>query len=183
MKEMSSIIKNYYSHFKRYLNDNGLITDILAKLIITFGVVLIIAGIYLMIVNPNVSSQANVGTQTPVATVAWVPGIPFFAGDLANVNAIVVGSVSWILGVDLLLVGMGLWVRHRFARLAAIMTFSLAAFFQFIQFLLFGILGSPTSLVELGVNALLVFLLLTKFDAQKTQPTIGTAIKLETTPA
>jgi hypothetical protein len=122
---MSNTIKNFYTRIKGYLSNESLITDIVAKLIITFGVVLIIAGLYLMIVNPVVSTQANVSTQSPVATIEWIPGIPFYIGDLANVNAIVVGSVSWILGVDLLLVGMGLWGRHKIARFAAIIIWNL----------------------------------------------------------
>lgn len=155
---------------KGYLSDQTLITDVVAKLTLTFGVVLIVSGLYLMIVNPSASSQvaqSNQGVQSAVAAVEWIPGIPFYVGDLSNVGAIMVGSVSWILGVDLLLVGLGLWVRHRLARLAAIIIFGLAAFFQFVQFLFLGVLGSPISVIELFVDGAIVYCLFSKFDSGK----------------
>ena len=120
-----------------------------------------------MIVNPSASVQTN-GAQAAVSTSDWIPGIPFYIGALTNVNAIIVGSVSWILGVDLLLVGLGLWVRHRLARSAAIMIFALAALFQFVQFLLFGAIGSPISLVELFVDGTFAYFLFSKFDTRTT---------------
>jgi len=153
---------------KGYLSDRTLITDLVAKLTITCGVVLIVSGLYLMIVNPSASSQvalSNQGVQSAVSAVDWIPGIPFYVGGLSNVGAITVGSVSWILGVDLLLVGLGLWVRHWLARLAAITIFGLAAFFQFIQFLLLGVIGSPISVIELFVDGAIVYCLFSKFDS------------------
>ena len=155
---------------KGYLSDRTLITDLVAKFTITFGVVLIVSGLYLMIVNPSASShvaQSSQNVQSAVAAVDWIPGIPFYVGELSNVGAVSVGSVSWILGVDLLLVGLGLWVRHRLARLAAITIFGLAAFFQFIQFLLLGVVGSPISVVELFVDGAIVYCLFSKFDSGK----------------
>jgi hypothetical protein len=99
--------------------------------------------------------------------VAWIPGIPFIIGDLTSLSAaITIGSVFWIIGIDMLLVGLGLWTRHRFVRLAAILLFSLAAFFQFIEFLFFGVLGSSLSVVELCVDVVLVYFLFSKFDAK-----------------
>ena len=153
---------------KNYLSDRTLITDLLAKLIITFGVVLIVGGLYLIITGASVSTQVaqtNLAAKSAVSTVDWIPGIPFYIGDLANVSVTAIGLVSWILGIDLLLVGLGIWVRHPLARLAALMIFTLAAFFQFVQFLLLGILGSPISIIELCVDGVIVYFLLSKFDS------------------
>jgi hypothetical protein len=168
---MSQGTKNYFSpltdsvnEIRKYLSDRALITDLTAKLVITFGVVLIIGGFYLMITDPSGSTQA---AQTIVSVVNWVPGIPFYIGELANSSASIVGLVSWFVGLDLLLVGLGLWIRHRLARFTALIIFVLAAYFQFIQFLYFGFLGAPTSIIELCVDAILVYFLLSKFDSQK----------------
>lgn len=162
---MANIIKKYFFALKKYLSDRAFITDLVTKLVITFGVVLIVSGLYLMIVNPGASAQVN-GAQQAISASDWIPAIPFYIGALTNVSAIAVGSVSWILGVDLVLVGLGLWVRHRFARLAAIMIFALAAFFQFVQFIYLGAMGSPISLVELFIDATFAYLLFSRFDAQ-----------------
>lgn len=173
---MADVLKNYFSKFKEYLADETLITDLLSKVTITFGVILIIGGLYLMIINPITSTQATQLSQTAkstVNTVSWIPGIPFNFDDLANFTSITVGSVSWILGVDMLLVGLGLWVRHRLARLAAIILFSLAALFQFIQFLFLGAIGSPMSIVDLCIDGLFVYLLFSKFDKQSIAEKVG----------
>ena len=97
---MADVLKNYFSKFKEYLADETLITDLLSKVTITFGVILIIGGLYLMIINPITSTQATQLSQTAkstVNTVSWIPGIPFNFDDLANFTSITVGSVSWIL--------------------------------------------------------------------------------------
>jgi hypothetical protein len=62
-----------------------------------------------------------------------------------------------MLGLDILLVGLGLWVRHRGARWVGVTIFGLAAFFDFVQFLLFGLLGAPGSSIELIVNSLILW--------------------------
>jgi hypothetical protein len=151
--------------------DKGLVTEIIAKLVITFGVVLIVGGLYLMIANPNAPTlnQTSSGSQTLLFGVEWIPGIPFYTGDLANLSSVISGSAYWIVGANLLLVGLGLWARHKLARLAAIIVFSLAAFFQFIQFLLFGVLGSPLSIVELSIDLAFVYFLFSKFDFNVSQ--------------
>jgi hypothetical protein len=154
---------------KAYLSDRSLIASLLAGFIITFGVVLIVGGLYLMITDPRNSAQV---AQTSLAKSAvfifdWIPGIPFYVGDLADVSLTAIGLVLWILGIDFLLIGLGLWVRHRLARLAALMIFGLAAFFQFVQFLLLGILGSPTSIIELSIDGTFAYLLFSRVDPRK----------------
>jgi len=156
----------------KYLTNRTLTIDVLARIIITLGVVLIVSGLYLMIKDASASTQVaqtNLA-KSAVSAMDWVPGIPFYIGDLANASVTVIGLVSWILGVDLLLVGLGVWVRHRLARLAALVIFGLAAFFQFVQFLLRGILGSPISIVELCADGVIVYFLLSRFDSADDSP-------------
>jgi lysylphosphatidylglycerol synthetase-like protein (DUF2156 family) len=158
-----------FREIKDRFSDRPLVTDLTAKLVITFGVVLIVGGLYLMMTDPGASTQAvqtSLAVKTAVSTVNWVPGIPFYIGDLGSLSASTVGLVSWFVGLDLLLVGLGLWVRHKVARFTALIIFVLAACFQFIQFLQFGILGAPTSVLEFCVDGILVYFLFSKFDSQ-----------------
>jgi lysylphosphatidylglycerol synthetase-like protein (DUF2156 family) len=136
-------------------------------IIITAGMVLIVSGLYLMIKDASALTQVAQTNlvKSAVSAADWIPGIPFYVGDLANASISVIGLVSWILGIDLLLVGLGVWVRHRLARLAALVIFGLAAFFQFVQFLLLGILGSPISIIELCVDGIIVYCLISRFDS------------------
>jgi lysylphosphatidylglycerol synthetase-like protein (DUF2156 family) len=133
----------------------------------TIGVVLIVSGLYLTI-KDTIASTQDVRTnlaKSAVSALDWIPGIPFYVGDLAKASITVIGLVSWILGIDLLLVGLGVWARHRLARFAALVIFGSAAFFQFVQFLLLGILGSPISIIELCVDGVIVYFLLSRFDS------------------
>jgi hypothetical protein len=167
-KSYLSELNSYILKFKKYINDRTLITDLLTKLIITFGVVLIIGGLYLMITDPGASTQVaqtNSAAQSVVSTMEWIPGIPFLISSLVNVGATAIGLVSWILGIDFLLVGLGFWVRNRIARLIGLMIFILAAFFQFVQFLYFGILGSSTSIIEFLVDGIFVYFLFSRFES------------------
>lgn len=151
---------------KTFIDNKIAVTDILSISIITFGVVLVVAGLFLMITDVMIPSQTT-STKFGVATLSFLPGVPFSVGDLANSSLSVLGLVSWIVGMDLVLVGLGLWVRHKLARFVALTIFSLSMIFQFVQFLLSGILGSPTSVVQIVVNGLVVFLLFSRFDFEK----------------
>jgi hypothetical protein len=139
----------------------------LAGIIITAGMVLIVCGLYLMIKDASASSQAvrTNFAKSAVSTLDWIPGIPFYVGDLSKVSITVIGLVSWVLGVDLLLVGLGVWARHQFARFVALVIFGLAAFFQSVQFLLLGFIGSPISIIELCIDGIIVYSLLSRFDS------------------
>jgi hypothetical protein len=109
-------------------------------------------------------AQTNLA-KSAVYAEDWIPGIPFYIGDLAKNSITVIGLVSWILGIDIFLIGLGIWVRHQLARFAALIIFGSAAFFQFVQFLLLGILGSPISVMELCVDGVIIYCLLSRFDS------------------
>lgn len=161
-KQYFSPVTDSISKLRKYLSDRILITDLVAKLVITFGVVLLIGGLYLMINGAGVTNQA---AQTLVSTVDWVPGIPFSVSSLTNVGASTVGLVSWFIGLDLLLVGLGLWIRHGLARFTAVIIFALSACYEFIQLLFLGIIGAPASIVQLCLDAILVYVLFSRFDS------------------
>jgi lysylphosphatidylglycerol synthetase-like protein (DUF2156 family) len=170
MIKMSASVKDFFSPFvdlvsklRKYLSDRVLVTDLITKLVITFGVVSLIGGVLLMITGAGASAQT---TQSTVSAFNWIPGTPFSMNNLSNSSVSTIGLASWLVGLDLLLVGLGLWVRHKLARLAAMIIFVLAACFQFVQFIRFGALGAPSSVLQLFVDVIFVYFLFSKFDSK-----------------
>lgn len=155
----SEFKKNFVTKIEKYTSNRVIVTDVLSKLVMTFGVVLIIGGLYLMLFNSGTSPESS---MLAVSTLGWIPGIPFSVGDLSQRGTSVVGLASWVIGVDLLLVGLGFWVRNKLARFIGMAIFMLATIFQFIGFLYAGIIGSPSSAVGFCVNGVLVFFLFSR---------------------
>ena len=148
-----------------YLGNEALAWNVLSTLVIAAGIVLLIGGLFLMFADSNPTQTGSSLPSHSVASImSIIPGIPFYMGDLTQSGTDIIGLASWIVGLDLLLIGLGLWVRHRLAQLAAMSVFTLAAYFNFIQFLLNGLLGSPTSVFEMSVDILLLYILVTRFQ-------------------
>ena len=125
-----------------------------------------------MILAPGASNQSVQTTEAArsvIETTSWIPGLPFFVSDIAGCSITAIGLVSWVMGINLLLTGLGLWIRHNLARLVALVIFSISAVIQFAQFLLLGIVGSPYSIVLLILNAAIAYFLFTKFDSRITE--------------
>ena len=159
--------KKFLTRARKHLNNRELITNILSYLIITLGVVLIVGGLYLIILDPSASGQSvqtNVAGRSVIDTTAWIPGVPFFVSDIASCSITAIGLVSWLMGINLLLTGLGLWIRHRLARLVALGIFSISSVIQFAQFLLLGMIGSPYSIVLFIFNSTIAYFLFTRFD-------------------
>jgi hypothetical protein len=158
----------FLSRVRKHLNNKELITNILSNVIITLGVVLIVGGLYLMILDPGTSNQSvqtTVAARAVTDTTAWIPGLPFFVSDISGCSITAIGLVSWVMGINLLLTGLGIWIRHRLARLVALAIFSLSAAIQFAQFMLNGTIGSPYSIVLLLFNGVIAYFLFTRFDS------------------
>ena len=151
------------------LPNRGLITDLLSILVITFGIVLICNGVILITTNASNGSQ-GVSSQFAMSATNSIPGIPISITDLSQTSVAGIGLVSWIIGLNLLFIGLGLWIKHKLARVVGIVVFGLACFFQFIQFLLVGIVGSPISVIQMFVNGALGYLLFAKFDYSSNLP-------------
>jgi hypothetical protein len=155
-----------FKKIRNYLNNKSEVTDLMSMLVITFGVTLLIAGLYLMATDASQALHGDLTGQSVISAISWIPGIPLYLGELAEYSLTAVGLVSWVIGFDFLLIGLGLWNRHRFARFAALVVFLLASCFQFVQFLLAGVLGSPTAAVETIINVILLYLIMSKVEIQ-----------------
>jgi hypothetical protein len=148
----------------KYTSKEAFITDLLSKFLITFGTVLIVGGLFLML-----SNASNFGESSKIAidALSWVPGVPFNLGDLVESSASAIGLIIWIVGIDLLVVGLGFWSRHVLARWAGLTFFSMSAIFQSIQFLYFGIGGVPASTVILLIDMVIIYFVFAKFDLKR----------------
>jgi hypothetical protein len=102
--------------------------------------------------NPSVS-------QSILFLTDQFPGVPLPIEELASQSSIVIGISVAILGLDMLLIGLGLWVKHNLARWIGMFVFALAAYFDFTQFLLLGFLGASGPTVEVLANLLVLYLL------------------------
>jgi len=143
-----------------FTSDRPLVTDIIAKLTITFGVVLLISGLALMLADSSLISQmplSDTAVSTAAGVISWVPGVPFNTNELIIFSVTTAGLVAWIAGIDLLLIGLGTWVKHRIAHLSAVIMFGLATIFQFQQFVTLGIIGAPASITGLIVNGIITY--------------------------
>lgn len=149
-----------------WVSNKSLIADVIFVTSMTSGVVLLVGGLFITILAaslPERISGVDSLAQSIVFVMGQIPGVPLSLEDLINNGLATVGIVSWIIGFDVLLVGLGLWVKSKFAKWVAMMIFSLAAFFDFVRFLFLGLLGSSNSLIGMFVNGSIVFLL-TKLD-------------------
>ena len=176
-KTIGNIVSKLLSPIKKawkYLDDKATVTDLLSLFIIALGMVLIIGGLTLTILDTSfggLSSQSGFTAGTAASTINLVPGIPFFTGDLASTSLTMVGLVSWVLGIDFLLIGLGIWVRHKLARLLMLSIFLVSFLFQFVQFMLLGYMGSPSSILDMVTCGFLSYLLFSKFDSEKANKT------------
>jgi hypothetical protein len=136
--------------------------DTISLVFIGLGWLLLVLGLFLMVADTGIvsSNSVSLAFNHVLFIVAQSPGIPLGSADLATSSASIGGFVVWMLGLDTMLVGFGLWVRHRYARWIGVTIFGLAVFFDFVQFLLHGLLGAPGSAIELIVNSLILYGLL-----------------------
>ena len=123
--------------------------DLLAITAISLGVILAVGGLFLVISDAMILSAAS-KTQATTQSLAYIidmfPGVPFSMSwpyDLVSEGITAIGIIAWVVGIDILLVGLGLWTGHKLARWVAIAVFGLATWFDFVTFLFFGVSGAP----------------------------------------
>jgi hypothetical protein len=158
--------ETYRSFRHKFFSIGEAIWKIAAKTIslisIGLGGLLLILGLLMLVVDTGLfmsSTRVSLVSNNFLSTLAQFPGIPFDLSELTTSPATVAGIVVWILGLDVMLVGLGLWVKNRFARYTGIIVFGMAAFFDFVKFLLSGILGAPSSVIELIANSIILYCL------------------------
>jgi hypothetical protein len=136
------------------------IEDTLFLLTATLGIVLMIGGLATIIIATNLFSQISdsILLQQSISTVlSVIPGIPFNISDLNGFGLTATGLTTWIVGINLLVIGLGIYQKNTLAKWAAILIFALAAYFSFVQFILLGVIGAPIALIELIINGVILF--------------------------
>jgi hypothetical protein len=160
---MRTLRLNLYSTYFSKSN----IADILFVVTVTVGVISLVGGLSIVLLAaslPAKVSGVDATTKSVVFVMSQIPGIPFELSDLINSGGLTwVGIALWVVGFDVLLIGLGLWARSKLAKWVALIVFSVATFFDLVQFLLLGLLGSPSSVIGIFGNGLIVYLL-TKLD-------------------
>ncbi len=159
-----------------YLNNKVWITNALFIITTTVGIVLVVGGLSAIILASTMTastSDAELMHQSVMSVLGPLPGVPINIQDLGDASLSSTGLVSWIIGLNLLVVGLGLWQRSKFAKWVAIIIFGLAAFFNFAQFMFFGVLGAPAAIVGLFINVLILYLLIkADFNIKPTFPLV-----------
>jgi hypothetical protein len=156
-----------YRAFRHKLFMSGqAIWKIAAKTVSLFSIglggLLLVLGLLMLMFDTGIflsSTRVSLVSNNFLSTIAQFPGIPVDLTELTTSPATIAGFVVWILGFDIMLVGLGLWVKSRFARYVGIAVFGMAAFFDFVKFLLAGVLGAPGSVIELIANSVLLYCL------------------------
>lgn len=77
----------------------------------TLGVVLLVGGLFLMILDASIKMKADKTSfivQSVVVILDMFPGILLPINDLSDSGITVIGLFSWVIGLDFLLVGLGL---------------------------------------------------------------------------
>ncbi len=138
--------------------DKSSVARILFVTLVTFGIILLIGGLFLIALAMNLPtelSDTDSITQSVASIINQIPGVPVNVNDLTNLTMI--GIVSWIIGLNILLIGLGLWVKSKLAKWTALGIFALATLTDFIQFLLSGILGSPGAIPGVLINGTFLY--------------------------
>ena len=134
---------------------------------VALGYLLIVGGLFTIVLSaslPTKTADTDPTVQSVTFAMSQIPGIPLNLRDLATDGLTTIGLVSWIIGLNILFIGMGLVVGHRFAKWIAMGVFALATFFNFTAFLTQGVLGSSGAFVGIFINGLFVYLF-SKLDA------------------
>lgn len=139
------------------------VANLLALVQTAIGVSLLIGGLFLLLADAALLVKPyEIGPTVQALSylVDAFPGVPVPMEDLVGYGITAVGIVVWIVGFNLLLIGLGLWIRHKLAIDVALVIFLLAAYFDFVEFLFSGVLGAPASVVGVSLNGLIVYALL-----------------------
>lgn len=146
--------------------------DALFLLLATIGVVLLTGGLAIVILAATTSAASNdliLLQQSIAKTLSVIPGIPLNINDLNGYGLTATGLTTWIIGINLLAISLGLWRKNFFAKWAAILIFALASYFNFVQFILSGLAGAPLAIIGLVSNGL-IFYMLWRLDYKKNLP-------------
>jgi lysylphosphatidylglycerol synthetase-like protein (DUF2156 family) len=144
------------------LKNNAIIEDALFLVTATIGAVLLVGGLSITIIASSLPAKVSdvASIEQPVLGVlGLIPGVPLSIGDVANCGLTATGMVAWIIGLDILIVGLGLRAKNKLAKWMAFGIFGLAAYFSFQQLLLSGLFGATNAAVSLVANALILYLL------------------------
>ena len=135
---------------------------VVSLLSLIFGSIMLVSGL-LLVTTDIVTVESDSLRQVSLASVSTIEqtmGFPLPSYEFVNNSLTAIGIVTWIVGFDLFTISFGLIVQSKIARWVALITFILAAFFDFTYFLLQGLIGAPVAFVGIFINGFAVYVLL-----------------------
>jgi len=140
--------------------DGPLICRAVTYLTLAFGYLLLIGGLCIMVLSPSAAQTglSNFVSNSIVSFVNQVPGMPVNLSSIMSGGDTLIGLFSWITGVIILVVGMGLQIKNRFAKSIGLIIFALALVLDFVAFLVSGILGATDAFTGIFTNAFFLYL-------------------------
>ncbi|HVP26296.1 MAG TPA: hypothetical protein VMT26_01345 [Candidatus Bathyarchaeia archaeon] len=131
-------------------------------MLIIAGSAMLIGGLILLLLDLTTAESSSLRSIVlfSVEAIEQTAGFPLPTYEFVNNSISAVGLAALTVGLDLLLLSIGLLVRSRMALWIAMIIFTLAAFFDFTTFLLEGVIGAPLSPIGTLINGLVVGVLM-----------------------
>jgi hypothetical protein len=141
--------------------NGSLAANALFLITVTLGLLLLVGGLFTMILSaslPDKIGDFESTTQSIVFATSEIPRVLVNLGDSASGSPATMGIVSWIIGIDILFIGLGLWAKSRLAKWIAMGVFASSTFFNFVTFLNVGVLGSFSAFMGIFIDGSLIYL-------------------------
>jgi hypothetical protein len=153
-----------------YINLLYALIDIVPIVVGTGTLVTGISLVAIDFVRPKYVSGIEQALKYASGILAPLPGFPLWSYNFYDYGLLVAGIMTLFIGIDLCILAVGLWRRHRVARILGIILFALGAFQNLKLFLISGVkirevgstyrfikgiyYGSPLSVIGLRLNIL-----------------------------
>jgi len=135
-----------------------------------FGIVMVVGGLLSIVADMTLPMNADTVRSNlffALQCVDQIFGFPLPVNEMINNSITAVGISTSVIGLDLLVVSLGLRARNRLALWIAMIMLALAAYFDMVSFLFQGLLGAPASVPGVIINGLVLYVLLKKRESFK----------------
>lgn len=139
-------------------------------LLTIFGIAMVIGGVFSIVADITLPMNADTARSNlffTLQSVDQILGFPLPANEMINNSITIVGISTCVIGLDLLVVSVGLRAKNKLALWIAIIILALAAYFDVVSFLFQGLLGAPASVPGAIINVLVLYVLLKNRESFK----------------
>ena len=132
-------------------------TRYLVLLLAVLGGIMLIGGSYTILADrvlPLSADATRTSTSFAMQAMDETLGFPLPTNYMVSESLSAIGFSTLLIGVDLLVLSVGIRAKNKLATWVALFILVLAVFFDFVAFLYQGILGAPMSVPGMLINAL-----------------------------